>query len=220
METSFETHKKVFIEVISNSDDVRAEYLAKYREEANSFSLAMSQALTYWHKIEFADEDAAIGAAVSSLVYSAITLHIQSMKLFLSGCPVAAGNLTRQVVDTLALGLLCSNRELDVGRRFVADQYHAGDAVRDLRLHQETLKLSSGALQCIEVCQRFYRLYSHPTKMTVASYMSCSDAGLYIGAAFDEGKLDFYAREIECRLKLAEHFPALVQKMRVNLKRH
>jgi hypothetical protein len=220
MGTSLEAHKKVFIEVISNSDDVRAEYLAKFRDEANGFSLAMSQALTFWHKLEFAEEEAAVGSAVSSLVYSGIMLHIQSMKLFLSGCPVAAGNLSRQVIDTVALALLCSSRELDIGSRFLADSYNATDAVRDLRLHQETLKLSPGTIQCLEVCQRFYHLYSHPTKMTVASYMSYSDAGLYIGAAFDEGKLDFYAREIDCRVKLAEYFPGIVQKIRSNLKKH
>lgn len=220
METTFDAHKKVFIEIISNSDEVRAEYLAKFREEARTFSLTMSQALTQWHRIEFGEEDALIGSTVSSLAYSAIMLHIQSMKLFLSGCPVAAGNLSRQVVDTTALALLCSCRELDIGTRFIGEQYFPADAVRDLRLHQETVKASPGLVQRLEVCQRFYHLYSHPTKMTVASYMSYSDEGLYIGAAFDEGKLDFYAREIDCRMKLAELFPGLVQKVRANLKRH
>lgn len=218
MDTYIEAHKKVFIEVISNSDDVRAEYLANYREAASRFSLAMSQALTTWHQFDFGGgERAAEMACVTSLTYSAITLHIQSMKLFLSGCPVAAGNLSRQVVETIALALLCSVKNLPVAQKFLADQYSARDAVRDIRLHQEELDLSPEALECLEKCQRFYHLYSHPTKMTVASYMSYSDEGLYIGAAFDEGKLAFYEKEIERRVQLADIFPELLGKVRKQL---
>jgi len=217
MEAFVEAHKKVFIEVISNSDEVRAEYLANYREEANDFSLAMSQALTVWHQFD-ARGDAAAAATVSSLAYSAITLHIQSMKLFLSGCPVPAGNLSRQVIESMALALLCSLKDGPVIKAFMADQYDIHEALADTRRYRAALGLSPSSLECLERCQRFYTLYSHPTKMTVASYMSHSEEGLYIGAAFDEGKLVFYGHEMNRRMALAEIFPGLLRTVRNNLR--
>ena len=55
--------------------------------------------------------------------------------------------------------------------------------------------------------------------MTVASYMSHSDEGLYIGAAFDEGKLAFYGQEMARRMALAEIFPGLLRTIRNNLRK-
>lgn len=218
METFIEAHKKVFIEVISNSDEVRAEYLANYRDSANDFSLAMSQALTTWHQCECRGDPAAAGT-VSSLAYAAIMLHIQSMKLFLSGCPVPAGTLSRQAVENIALALLCSIHGAPVLGQFMSERYAPRQALADMRSWQAELGLGSAVLDCLEKSQRFYSLYDHPTKMTVASYMSHSDAGLYIGAAFDEGKMAFYGHEMSRRLALAEVFPSLLRAIRRNLAR-
>jgi hypothetical protein len=154
---------------------------------------------------------------VSGLVYTAITLHIQSMKLFLSGHTVAAGNMFRQVLESIALGLLCSTKRLNVLRRFIDDQYSPNNAVRDVIRHAQKLGVNKDALDVLKKARAFYSMYSHPTKLTIASIMAMSGKGLYVGASFDEEKLYTYKKEVEGRLGLAKTFPNFITAVKLNV---
>ena len=53
--------------------------------------------------------------------------------------------------------------------------------------------------------------------MTIASFVSFSDQGLYIGSSFDEEKLAAYQKEMESRVSLAENFNNIVDGVKINL---
>jgi len=139
------------------------------------------------------------------------------MKLFLSGQPIAACNLTRQVVEAIAIALLCSGKDLGVLDRFMVDKYSSNDAVRDVCRHWKNLNLLEPGVTALKEAQDFYHLYSHPTKMTIASITSFSEEGYYVGASFDEGKVEAYDKEIAGRISLAKVFPNFVDAVDANV---
>lgn len=205
------------MEITSDDADTRAKYVARFQAKAEMFSAFMGEAFLGWRSIDNnvgKNEELAI---VSALVYAAITLQIQSMKLFLSGNTVAAGNVFRQVLESIALALLCSTKRLNVLRLFIDDQYSTNNAVRDVVRHAQKLGLNKDALEVLKKVQAFYSMYSHPTKLTIASSMAMSGKELYVGASFDEEKLFAYRKEIEGRLGLAKTFPNFILAVKLNL---
>ena len=46
-------------------------------------------------------------------------------------------------------------------------------------------------------------MYSHVSKLTIGVAASFEGEGLYVGASFDNGKIEFYNKEITGRLSLA-----------------
>src|SRR5438105_8451774 len=57
--------------------------------------------------------------------------------------------------------------------------------------------------RCTEVRKKFYHHYSHITRLTIASTVSFSEPGVYVGASFDHGKIKGYRKEVIGRLGLA-----------------
>lgn len=127
-------------------------------------------------------------AYVAALVCAAFTLHILSFKLFLSGHIVAAGNVFRQVLESIALALLSAGKDLGILERFMEDRYSANDAVRDVLRQGQKLGLKEDGLQALKSSEDFYHKYSHLTRLTLATIISFSEDGTYVGASFDKGK--------------------------------
>jgi len=217
METPKEAREKIFAEIVSDDSDVRAKFLEKFKPQAEEFSDAMAKAVTAWRELDAKVEGNERLAYVSALVFTALTLHIQSMKLFLSGQPVAAGNAFRQVLESIALALICSAKHLNVLDRFIKDEYSTNDAIRDVLRHAEKLGLIEDAVRSLSEAKDFYHKYSHPTKMTIASVMSFSEEGLYVGASYDEGKLEAYTKELNGRAGLAKVLFSFVEAVKTNV---
>ena len=151
-------------------------------------------------------------------MYTAITLHILSIKLFLSGNPIAAGNLFRQVAETISLAILCSEKYLGILERFMEEKYSTSDAVMHALRHSERLGLNDAGVKALKEGQNFYHNYSHITPLTIITFMSLSKRdGLYVGANFDDGKIDAYRKEMKVRVSLAKVFPNFVKGVIANL---
>jgi hypothetical protein len=196
VESFEESKRKIIAEITSDDPSIRNSYLARYKKQVEEFGTGMASAILAWRDLDAGSEKEENRAYVSALVYCAITLHIQSMRLFLSGHPIAAGNLSRQVVEAIALALLCSSKQLTVLQRFIEDKYSPNDAVRDLLRYCERLGLRKDGVEILRDAQKFFHKFSHPTKMTIAAITSFSVEGLYVGASFDDGKVAEYDREM------------------------
>ncbi|MGH9958165.1 MAG: hypothetical protein ACREBC_13705 [Pyrinomonadaceae bacterium] len=220
METVEQARDTILKELISDDSEVRAEYLKQFEADAEAFADSMAQAFVRWRAFDNEVKGDEKRAHVSALVYTAITLHILSLKLFLSGHTVAAGNLFRQVIECIALALLCSGKDLDVLVRFMENKYPSTVAVRDVLRHCEKLSLKGDALEALKNSQEFYHKYSHVTKLTLATGMSFSEKeGLYVGASFDDGKVDAYTKEVSGRVSLANVFPNFIEGVAANVAR-
>jgi hypothetical protein len=219
MESLSESTAKIFAEITADDPEVRAAYLRRYSAQVEDFAKGMGTALIAWRGLDAGSERDEGRAYVSALVYCAITLHIQSMKLFLSGHVIPAGNLSRQVVESIALSLLCSSKELNIRERFIADQYSPNDAVRDLRRHSERLGLRKDGVKVLGEAQDFFHKYSQPTRLTLAAITSFSVDALYVGASFDDGKVAEYDKEVSGRNSLARVFSNFVAAVKMNIEK-
>jgi hypothetical protein len=217
METFAESKQRIISELTSDEPDVRRSYLERYGKQVEDFGEGMAKAILAWRELDAGSEKEESRAYVSALVYCAITLHIQSMRLFLSGHPIAAGNLSRQVIEAIALALLCSSKQLTVLQRFIADEYFINHAVRDLLKHHNELGLRKDGVDVLKKAQKFFHKFSHPTKMTIAAITSFSEDGLYVGASFDEGKIAEYDKEVAGRVSLANVFVNFVEAVNANV---
>ncbi|MGH8563608.1 MAG: hypothetical protein ACREXW_05775 [Gammaproteobacteria bacterium] len=217
MQSIADTKSVIYSEITATAEEVTASFMARYAGEAEQFAELMAQATLAWQDLGSDFERHENIVFVANIVYCAITLHVQSMKLFLSGHIVAAGNLSRQVTEAIATALLSSGKTLKVLDRFIDDRYSTKNAVRDVLRHWETLGLRKVALTALAEAEDFYHLYSHLSKMTVASATCFSQQALYVGASFDEGKIDAYDREVQSRLGLAKVFPNFVAAVAANV---
>lgn len=222
MVTLEEARKTILTEITSDDSEVRTAYLKHFGAAVEELADTMAQAFLNWWSLD-AEADTKKDerrAYVSALVYTAITLHILSMKTLVSGLQVAAGALMRQTLESIALALLCSGKDLDVLERFMADRYSTSDAIRDVLRHSDRLGLERDGLETLRDGQDFYHSYSHPTHLTIAAAVKFSDTGLeglYVGAAFDERKIEAYAKEITGRLGLARVFSNFVNAVKANV---
>jgi len=217
LETVDEATEVIYRELTSDDSDVRASYFKHFDGQAKAFSAAMAQAVVSWKELDGWVQGNQDKAVVSALIHAAITLHIVSFKLMMSGHIVPAGNMFRQVLETIALALLCSSHKLQVLKTFQEGKYSSSKAVRDVVRHWENLGLIEGAHEQLEKSQAFYGQYSHITRLTLANLMSFSAPEIYVGAAFDEKKLYAYTKEVGGRVGLAEVFENFIVAVKRNM---
>ncbi len=205
-------------EVMEDDSEVRKNFIGHFKNQIDDFIKAMSRAYINWQEF-----DSTIGADmkkayISGLIFNAINNHIVSMKIFLSGYIVAAGNLQRQVIETIALAFLCSGSSLDILDRFMKNKYFTNKAVNDVLKNYKTLNLNEDALKGLKKSQVFYHNYSHPSQLSLASLISFSKEGkLHLGVSFDEGKIKEYTKEVESRVSLANVFNNIIEGIRANV---
>lgn len=216
METFAESKHKIIIEITSDDGEVRDSYLGRYSKQIESFGDGMANAILAWRDLDVGSEQDADRAYVSAMIYCAITLHIQSMRLFLSGHIIGAGNLYRQTIEAISLALLCSSKQLTVLHRFREDKYSSSKAVRDLLSKCNQLGIRKDRVEVLKEQWKFFHKYSHPTKLTIAATMS--DTGeVYVGACFDDNKIAEYDQEVSDRVSLAGVFEKYVDAVKKNV---
>lgn len=88
-----ESKAKTIAEITTDDPEVRGAYLRRYSTQMEDFAKAMAAAVLSWRELDAGSEHDEGRAYVSALVYCAITLYIQSMKLLLSGHLIPARNL-------------------------------------------------------------------------------------------------------------------------------
>lgn len=217
MESFNQARETIYMELISDDSEVRSEYLALFEPNVGDFSEAMAQAVMAWRTLDTEVKGDEKRAYVAALVCTAFTMHILSFKLFLSGHTVAAGNAFRQVLESIALALLCASKGLGILERFMDDRYSANDAVRDVLRNRKQLGLRDDGLQALKSSQEFYHKYSHITRLTLTTIISFSEDGTYVGASFDKGKIEAYRKEVESRVGLAKVFANFVEAVKANV---
>ena len=218
MDTRQSVIEMILKEVSQDDAEVRDKFLGEFHQEINEFVNHMTDAFMRWRIL---DEDFGSDerlSYVTAFVYSSITLNILSMKLFLSGHVVAAGNLMRQVLESMAMALLCSSSSLTVLDKFIQGHYSTQKAIVQVTKHAEKLSLKNDGIKTIKRTQEFYHGYSHPSRFTLASQMSFKTEGtLYIGCSFDEGKIEQYKKEVNGRVSLAQIFSNFIEAVSYNL---
>jgi len=140
------------------------------------------------------------------------------MKLLLMGLLLPAGNTQRLVLEGLALALLASRRDIGVRQKYMDGKFSTHKAITAIKRHAGKLSLDPQALAQLERGSKFYDQFSHPSHMTLAYSMYLDGTGrLALGGCFDDGKLEFYQKEIQSRVSLASTFCNFIDAVEHNL---
>ena len=115
------------------------------------------------------------------------------------------------------MALLCSHKDHQILERFIADKYSTSKALRVLRAHATRIGVNEAAVKALEDAQDFYHRYSHLTLLTIANAVSASGGRLYVGASFDQGKVEGYMKEVTGRVNLAETFVSFIEAVKANV---
>ena len=210
-------HRKVHSTIIRENSDIRDSFLNHFSFDIGKFSYDMAKAFQNWKKFDDKTKLDREKAAISAMLYLAITLNISSMKLFVSGNPIASGNIHRQVLESIALAFLFSDRSFDTLELFMKQKYPANKAIKDVIRHQSKLHLTKYSLDILSNSYRFYQHYNQITSNTIASFVSISDKAIFLSPYFDESKILEYKKEIEMRVSLASIFSNIVESVISNV---
>lgn len=205
-------------ELLEEDPDVRHLYIKEFAQEVEKFSHSMTDAFIAYREFDLESSGNEKRAYISGFLYSAITFHVLSLKLLLSGYTVPAGNVFRLVLECASMAVLSSSKELTILKRFMEDKYSTSDAVDQLLKHHKKLGVNRDSLDPLKRSQDFYHKFSHITKLSIGFNISFTQSGMsYFGASFDSGKLDVYKTEINQRLGFAKVFPSLVRVVSSNV---
>jgi hypothetical protein len=204
----------------SDATPVRERFLQEYASEVEDFISNMESAFIHWAKVAPDFEADMGGAHVSALVYGSLATHVTSMKLFLEGLMIPAGNAQRYVLESIAMALLAANPSLGFRERYARGEYSTSKAIRDLKRNAKRLGISSGGAQQLDDHSKLYDQYSHPTLLTLASLMTLREleSKTVFGSVFDDGKKAAYDREIRSRVSLASVLPNYIEGVHDNFR--
>lgn len=207
--------RRVLIDDGRNIRNRFTEALTDSLEEFVSVMASALQASGTFDVFASGDEDR---EKVAWLIFSAVQGHLISMRLFLDGFLVQSGNAQRQVLESIAMAVLCSKPDLGILERFSNDTYSSSKAIRDAIKYSDKLGLKRDAIAEIRDGAEFYHQFSHPSKMTIALYGSQAEPDAsYIGGIFDPAKLPQYKKEAGSRVKIAKILPNFIAGVRRNL---
>lgn len=170
-------------------------------------------------------------ALVAAFVFGVLDDLVTSTKLLLTGKFPASGNLMRQVVEGIAISILCSaERPLVVRektktkpavRALYWQRMNDGDpitrghlALGQLAWNAAALGLAAEAVRCLQDAKDYYNTFSHCGTATLSNRVSLEGVGLFhLGGNFDEAKLASYRAELESRLNLCRVLPSFIRHM-------
>jgi hypothetical protein len=89
--------------------------------------------------------------------------------------------------------------------------------VEQLLRQAKQIGIDKEAVKALQDAQVFYHNYSHPTMHTIWAGVSSTGGVPYVGASFDDEKMEIYAKEIERRLDLASVFSNFVDAVKANV---
>jgi hypothetical protein len=204
-------------ELYSANAELHADYIKLFAKEIEQFADFTARAVDAWLPMD-GEPMGPERAYVTGLANLAIYLHIDSMKLFITGHTIAAGNVFRQVLETIALTLLCSSHQLRYLKDFIAGDYKTHRAIPDVMAHAQELRLKEDGLNALKQSQNWYHQYSHATQLTLAIPMvSGGEGGNFVGANFDPGKVEQYSKEMQGRLGLSRVFVSFMEAVKANV---
>jgi hypothetical protein len=220
-------------ELLDDDREVKDQFAAHLDEPLRTFCEALAACFRQMTPLNEAANrvETKRNALVGGFAYGVLDDLVISTKLLLAGKLPAAGNLMRQVVEGIAMCILCSTDELliiETKRKnqppvmarywekvWEDDRRTEGHrAVDQLGLNAAKLGIAAGAVEQLRRAKQHYNGFSHCGKLTIASRVSLEELGTaHLGGHFDPAKLDAYRSELEGRISLCRVLPPLMERL-------
>ena len=166
-------------------------------------------------------------AYVGGFIYLMCDNLLTSVKLFIMGYETPSGNLMRQVIESVALAILCSLKD-DIKIRkkrgklenihfytsFIENKSEAKShkAIQHLELNYQKLGIQKDAINALQKARKFFHNFSHPSQLSLATTISFEKPGkFFIGGSFDNGKMMEYKKELIHRINFCKILPNIIE---------
>jgi hypothetical protein len=223
-------------ELFHNNTEILNEFSDQFSKELLEFAELFSKA--YRNHLELdrliKDTENLQIAYVSGLTYLLLDNLLTSVKLFILGYQIPSGNLMRQVLESVALAILCSlkdkitisikkkkTKEIHFYTSFFNQESEAKSslALKYLEANSDKIGINKNAIETLKVLRSFYHNFSHPGELSLATLISFEKRGkLYICGSFDEGKIVQYKKELIQRINFCKVLPNIIQGLINNVK--
>ena len=192
---------------------VKERFLWEFGHELPEFAGKMAEAYLLWKEFDQNPTKDERKAHISAFIFRAMNYHVQALHLFLIGLPIPSGHMERQVLESIAMAFLCSDRTLDFADRYIAGKFGTNRAVDALVKHQARLQLEKNSVLMLKEVHSLYDKVSHPTLLNLGFNVTIGVNGpsSCFGPAFDEGKIGLYRVEMNRLCSLAVTFPNFIQ---------
>ncbi|HOE10983.1 MAG TPA: hypothetical protein PLQ35_11580 [bacterium] len=222
---------EVMRELQSDDAEVRRSFEEEFSENiadfCKYFAESWSAFLSFQREVRNDKQRAYVACIIMSVLNNAFT----SLKLFISGYSIPAGNLMRQAIESIAVALLCSSRtQIHLpGKKESIDYFHAHSmkdqrtkAHRALIVLGENIKMLGIEAKSVEILKKQQKSYhdsSHTSHLSLMNMVSLGkENDIYIGSSYDKAKEDFYRHEIISRVDFCKIIPNLIQGISENMR--
>ncbi|MCC8397636.1 hypothetical protein LJ656_34405 [Paraburkholderia sp. MMS20-SJTR3] len=219
-------------ELFDNDQSVKDQFRAQLSEPLHELCNALANC---FHVVGLINDmanraETQRNALVSGFAVGVLDDLVTSTKLLLTGKLAAAGNLMRQVIEGIAISILCStddllvldmNKKQGMVRARYWEKLWADDrrtegvrAVQQLEWNAVALGIAAGAVQQLRRAKKHYNAFSHCGKVTIGSRMMLGEVGqIHLGGLFDAAKLDDYKAELTGRINLCRVLPPFLERL-------
>jgi hypothetical protein len=204
-------------ELFSWDTAVADQYLGRYQEQLERFVESMTTSYSAWQEFDATLAGDSQRAHISALIFGALSMHLMSTKFLTWGLLVPAGNTMRQVLEIICMAFLASKPSLGFLDRYASGRYSTNDAVRDVIKNHTKLNLNHDALATLRDARDFYNKFSHPTLLTITTFIALGGDHTFFGASFDPDKQYAYDKEVSTRVQVAGLLENMIHGIRYNL---
>jgi len=201
-------------EIFSDNNKVRKKFRKAFHCEIERFIEAVFRAYKTCKSIDNKCKGNKQRSYIAAFLFSGINNLVSSFHLLISGYLVPSGNLMRQFMESLAMAILLSNRDLNYSERFEKEgnKFPVHKALNYVLKDASKLKINRRGWEEFLKIEKFYDFTSHASAFALANMFHFSRKGVVIiGADFDPAKLKAYAKEINTRISGANCLENIVE---------
>ncbi|AJY03070.1 hypothetical protein SB768_25225 [Burkholderia sp. SIMBA_043] len=221
--------------LLNDDEAVRADFAAHLGPELDQLAAALAPCFEWMDPITDAADRAGTQQTGLAAAFGLGVLDdlLVASKLLLSGKLAAAGNVMRQVIEGIAMALLCAaDTPLVIARKKTGPEmgcywerawtsHHsvqAHHALKQLEWNAEQLGVARAAVERLALAKQHYNPFSHCGWATIASRVARDTVGqVYLGGHFDEAKLGLYRSEMQERIGLCSVLPQFLEYLHATL---
>lgn len=206
-------------ELFENDEEALNNFKNYLKDEIEEFIKETLKAYEEWRKWDSKINDDEQKAYISAFIFNAINTLVISTKLFIRGYVVPSGNLVRIAMESCAMAILCSNKELSFFEQIKKDDFKASQSVSIVESNADKLGITKANFTEFKEHWKFYHNYSHATLLTISAQVSFSKGSvLYIGSMFDTEKIENYKKEFRERIHIIRNLDNIIKGIEDNLK--
>jgi hypothetical protein len=123
-------------------------------------------------------------------------------------------------MESCAMAILCSNKELPFYQKIREDDFRASTAVKTVEDCANELGVNQSSLTEFKKHWAWYHNYSHATTFSLAALISSKEgvSNIYFGSVFAPEKKDTYKKELMIRIHIMRNMEDIVSGIISNFK--